>query len=388
MRLNKITRSFFRTVRNDTLAHYFTHQNIPLVDDFSKIPETKIEPIYQWYLALEDELRVRIEREFAEIQALANEGGIKTILNEANFHGEALAEELAKHEDFFEKVFWVYFNRYQYWEAVCRFFYVDSIALSRWEEYRTIAPVQAKTDTSTLQQLEQQLGQYFLLQEGRGKYCAVEYYKRNDLDYFFIYPADYPIASMEWKNGQFDRTTRQPAFEMILVYSASEQKISLHSKIRAKTKKEVQNIFADVILGLKQDGFTKNTKIFELNSLLNDRGQFQFQPESGIQSIAVKKLVLMVLGSNDRITLETKPTDDPQAVYKLMEKTCKGFNKSELSVTRTALVVTFYPDEKGKTKTCTFEVGWPNTCSLQHHKHEATIRKMLIDSGIDTAIPR
>ena len=384
MRLKNITRSFFRTVRNDTLKRYFTHQNVLLEHDFSKIPETKIEPIYQLYLAIEDNKKAQIEREFAEIQALANEGGVKAILDEARIQGEALAEELAKQEDFYQKVFWVYFNRPQYWKGACQFYHVDSIALNRWNEYRTIASVQARTDEDSLKELAQQLGAYFLQNEGRGKHCVVEYYKRSDLDYFFIYLADYPIALMELKNGQFDRTTHQPAFEIIIVYSAKDQKVSLHCKTGgSKTKKEVQCIFAEVILGLKQDEMTQNNKVFNLDPLLDQNKSFQFQPESGIQSVAVKKLIIMVQGSSERITLEADPSVDTQAVYHLMQKTCQSFKKSRLNIKRTTLVVTFFPDNKGKSKTCTFEVGWPNTCTLQHHKHEAAIRQMLIDSGID-----
>ena len=385
MRLKNITRSFFRTVRNDTLKRYFTHQKVLLEHDFTKIPETKIEPIYQLYLALDDDTRAQIEGEFAEIQALANESGIKAILDEAYIQGETtLAEELAKQEDFYEKVFWVYFNRPQYWLGACHFYHVDSIVLNRWEEYRTIAPVQAKTDEDSLKELAQQLGTHFLQKEGRGKYCTVEHYKRNNLDYFFLYPADHSVALMEWKNGQFNRNIHQPAFEIIIVYAAQEQKISLHCKTGgAKTKKEVQSIFAEVILGLKQDELTQNNKVFNLNPLIDENKPFQFQPETGIQSVAVKKLTIMVQGSSERITLEADPSVDTKAVYHLMQKTCHSFKKSRLNIKRTTLVVTFFPDNKGKGKTCTFEVGWPNTCTLQHHKHEAAIRQMLIDSGID-----
>ncbi|MFY9328439.1 MAG: hypothetical protein WAO76_10535 [Georgfuchsia sp.] len=83
-------RSFFRHSPNAMLARYFAKQGVLTEHDFSEVSETKIEPIYQSWLTLPDAQRGEMERDFKEIDALACEGGIKAILDEAEWHGKNL----------------------------------------------------------------------------------------------------------------------------------------------------------------------------------------------------------------------------------------------------------------------------------------------------------
>ena len=54
------------------------------------VTETKIEPIYQAWLSLPDTQRGEMEPDFKEIDTLACEGGVKAIIDEADWHDENL----------------------------------------------------------------------------------------------------------------------------------------------------------------------------------------------------------------------------------------------------------------------------------------------------------
>lgn len=376
-------RSFFRHAPNAMLKRYFAKHGVLIEHDFSEVSETKIEPIYQAWLSLPDTQRGEMERDFKEIDALA-EGGLKAIIDEAEFHGENLAELLSEHEGFHEKAFWVFLERPKYWPAARAFCHADSISSSQWNECRTTNHSSARVEDASIRDLEKILSHHFFNKEGRGKNCTVDCYRRGKLDYFFAYPEDYAHASIDWEGATLKRSARHPAFEIIFVYSQDEGKISLYMKGSRDTKKEVRALFADTILGLELGEFVEDDRVYELAPLQDSNPPFKFSSDSGIQSVAIKKFRLAINGTKERITLEVNPEHNHNAIYELRDKLCQTIPASQMTITQVGILVTFVPDPgTGKKNTRSFDVNWPNSCSLKHDGKDAIIRKMLIASGIE-----
>lgn len=305
-------------------------------------------------------------------------------MDEAEWHDENLADILGELEDLHEKAFWVFLERPQYWPAASAFCRADAHAASQWNECRTVNHAPARVDGASIRGLEKILSHHFFNKEGRGKNCTVEPYRRGKLDYFFAYPEDYVSANIEYEGAKFKRTTRHPAFEIIFVYSQEEGKISLYMKGSRDTKKEVRALFADTILGLELGEFVEDDRVYELASLQDSNPPFQFSPDSGIQSVAIKKFRLAINGTKERITLEVDPEHNLNAIYELRDKLCKTIPASQMTITQVGILVTFVPDPgTGKKNTRSFDVNWPNSCSLKHDGKDAIIRKMLIASGIE-----
>ena len=234
---NYSPRAFFRHAPNAMLKRYFDNQGVLTEHDFSAVSETKIEPIYQAWSSLPDTQRGETERDFREIDALACDGGVKAIIDEAEWHGENLAEILGEKEGFHEKAFWIFLERPKYWPAASAFCRADSISSSQWNECRTVSHTPARVDDAGIRDLEKVLSHHFFNKEGRGKNCTVEPYRRGKLDYFFALPEDYAQASIDWEGSMLKRSARHPAFEIIFVYSQDEGKISLYMKGNKDTKK-------------------------------------------------------------------------------------------------------------------------------------------------------
>ncbi len=377
-------KSFFRHAPNAMLKRYFSKLGVLTEYDFSDVPETKIEPIYIAWLSLLDDQRGKMEKDFREIDALACEVGVKAILDEAEWHDENLADKLGELEDLHEKAFWVFLERPKYWPAATAFCRADEISSSQWNECRTVSHTPAQVDDASIRCLEQILSYHFFNKEGRGKNCTVEPYRRGNLDYFFAYPEDYAQASIEWEGTTLKRSARHPAFEIIFVYSQEERKISVYMKGSRDAKKEVRALFADTILGLELGEFVEDDRVYELASLQVSNPPFQILPDSGIQSVAIKKLRLAINGSKERITVEANPEHNLNAIYELRDKLCKNIPASQMTITQVGFLVTFVPDPgTGRVTTRSFDVNWPNSCSLKHDGKDAIIRKMLIASGIE-----
>ena len=154
-------KSFFRHAPNAMLKRYFAKHDVLTEYDFSAITETKIEPIYQAWLSLPDTQRGEMERDFKAIDALACEGGVKAIIDEADWHDENLADILSEYDDFHTKAFWVFLERPKYWPAACAFCRADAISSSQWNECRTINHTSAQVDDVSIRALEKVLSHYF-----------------------------------------------------------------------------------------------------------------------------------------------------------------------------------------------------------------------------------
>jgi hypothetical protein len=381
-------RNFFRKVPNSLLQQYFAKKNVLADINFSALEETKIEPIYEAWLALSEDIRNEIEQDFQEIDELATEGGVKAILDEANYHGENLAKQFSELDSFHGRAFWTFLEHPQYWPAAVAFNNADNIPISYWRKRKNLLQETANINKDTICELEQAISNYFYTKQGRGNNCKVDCYKRNGLDYFFAYPQDYVQASIEWEGKKIKRCSHNPAFEIIFVYSPKDGTLDIYLSGDRKPVKDLQGIFADTILQTKLSADEKDERIYNLTPLLSRDFQFVYEPESEIADVVVKKLRLKIRGTSERILLEIDPSQDRYAIYNLLDKVTKIIPLSQIALTQVGMKVIFNQNPALRKKnTRTFDISYPNSCSLKQEGSNLIIRKMLADSGIEPKEP-
>ncbi len=282
-------RQFFRQVPNRLLKQYFNGKNVLSEVDFTKLTETKVEPVHEAWLKLPDEVRNDIERDFREVHDLATEGGNKAIRDEARFFGEDLTEQFAQLDDFHERAMWTLLERPKYWLGAVYFHRADSVPYSYWRRRKNMPRQSANYDqkSAEVQQLEENLRGYFHTTQGRGQNCKVECYRRDDHDYFFAYPEDYAQASVESAGKKFTRRVHHPAFEIIFVYSQADGTLDVYLAGDRKPVPDLQAIFAQAILKSELGADEKDERVYDLNPMRLRNFQFVYAPESGIVDIAV-----------------------------------------------------------------------------------------------------
>ncbi len=355
-------RQFLRHAPNYLLKRYFDQHGVLADLDFEPLTETNIEPIYMAWLALADEVRKPMEQDFQDIDALASEGGINAILDEAVFHGLDLAPPFAGLGSFNERAFWTLLEHPNCWDGALAFYHADSVGARSWRKRKNLPERPAAVDSGSIRLLEAGIGDYFHAKEGRGRNCKVDCYKRGDRDYFFAYPEDYAQADVEWGREGLKRQPRRPAFEIIFVYTQGERTLDLYTRGSKALVPKLQAIFADAILKAPLGQDEKNERVYDLNPVQSGEFQFTYPPESGIASVAVKKLRLAIHGGSDRIVLEADPTRNHRAVFDLRDQVAKGIPQSHMRITQVGLKVTFAHDPTLKRPpTRTFDVTWPNS---------------------------
>jgi hypothetical protein len=375
-------KTFFRKTPNIQLEEYFKRREITLVDDFEKIKESDVEALFTAYNELSEDEQGIIEAQFQEINARACEGGIKALVDEAEFHhDDDFADEIAVIDGLHAKSMWAFLEKPDYWLGANRFLEADNVAFSFWKKRSDLPNAPPYVDDEDIQLLAQGIGAYFRSKEGRGKNCKVEPYRRNDLEYFFAYPEDYAQSGVEWVSSTLKTRARHPAFEIIFVYCESEGSLDIYARGNTKAVPDLQGIFAKSILRMETlPNGTVDKRVYDLKPIADKNFEFKFEPELGIDSVAVTRLRLKLShGDMRRITLEANARNNPRAVYDLLDE----INTPDYFIDQIGVLVTFESVDGKRAKTKRFNISYPNSCALSYDGNDLKVRQMLAQSGLE-----
>ncbi|MFK5949176.1 MAG: hypothetical protein QM500_10465 [Methylococcales bacterium] len=380
-------KQFFRRVPHIQLANYFKSKGIELNIDFTKHKGKESEALFEVFISFTIELQATIEAEFQDINAMACEGGVAALIDEAGFHkDEAFVGSIAAIDGFHAKVIWTFLNRKDYWRGASMFLHADNVRPSYWKKRNDLPSVPPHVDDDDIKMLAKAISHFFYTKEGRGKNCKVEPYRRNDKEYFFAYPEDFAQSGVEWVSDTLKTLAHHPAFEIIFVYSQSEGSLDIYAPKNTKAVSELQKHFAKTILKLKTlpEG-TIDQRVYELKPVADIDFEFKAAPEAGIASVVVTQMRLKLRHSeNRRITLEANTKHNPKAVYDLL----KSLNLPAYEITQVGLKVNFDDVEGRKLKSRSFKITYPNSCALNHDGKDLIIRNMLAQSGIEPQLSK
>jgi hypothetical protein len=378
---------FFRRVPNALLGRYFHEEKNVLQEiDLLQTRETEVDEIFQAFIALPPEQQAEIEAVFQEIDGMACQAGVTALTDEANFHKDnAFTESVAKIDGFHGKVMWAFLEHPKYWAGATKFLHSDNISDYLWKKRNDLPHITPHVGPEHTERLEQAISNYFYKKEGRGRNCKVEVFRRHDKEYFFAYPENYAQSGIEWIRNQLSNRSRHPAFEIIFVYTQVEGSLDIYAPRNTKSVPKLQQIFADTILEIDTlDVFGGDNRVYALDALANRDFVFKYPLDSGIEEVAVNKLRLSLkTGNKKRVTLEADPSDNPKAVYDLLEQ----LELPLFYVTQAEIKVKFTPTPGTKHRTRRFKISHPNWCALRHDGRDLIIRKMLTDSGIEPMEP-
>ncbi|MFZ0663551.1 MAG: hypothetical protein WAM66_12715 [Acidobacteriaceae bacterium] len=387
-------RDLFRQMPNPLLARFFEAHGALAQLDFATMKETQPKELFSAWLELPEIQRKAMDAELSEIHAISCEKGWCAIRDEAEWH---LGETPELFAEFMEKLSGLashsaramvtFLDHREYWQGATLFYHADT--LSYWRKRKGLPHQPASVHDDGRKALADGIRNYFHRTEGRGKNCVVDTFRRGELDYFFAYPEDYSQQSVEWVNGEFGRRPHNPAFEVIYVYSEKDGTLDLNCRGAHKADEPLQGMFAAAILGLPElPPDPDDTRIYDLNPLREHGFQFDYDPDSGIEGVAVKKLRLSSkFVKGDRITLEADAATRREAIYDLLDKVGRSVPLNFYNVTLVELAVKVATRPGEKAKSVTVRITYPNSCSLKYDDVDLRLRDMLVASGIEPREP-
>jgi hypothetical protein len=89
----------------------------------------------------------------------------------------------------------------------------------------------------------------------------------------------------------------------------------------------------------------------------------------------------------DRITLEADSSNNPDAVYALLDQVGKSVPLNIYDLTQVELAAWVATETKKRSKRVTFSISYPNSCSLKYDEIGLKLRDMLAASGIEPKEP-
>jgi hypothetical protein len=214
---------FFRQVPHNQIASYFDAKGIDLGVDFSELSEKQVDSLFVAFTGLPEEQQTSIEAEFQDIHAMACEGGVAALIDEAVFHeDDAFVGSISAIDGLHAKVMWAFLEKPRFWQGATLFLHADNVSSSYWKKRNDFPPVPPDVDDGAIQALANSISAFFHKTEGRGRNCTVEPYRRHNKEYFFAYPEDFGLSAVEWVSNSLKSRARHPAFEIIFVYCESE----------------------------------------------------------------------------------------------------------------------------------------------------------------------
>lgn len=373
-------RHFFRKTPNLHLASFFRSKGFEI--DISELKETDADALQEALNRLDDSQLTDIEAEFQDVNALACEGGIAALVDEAGFHqDDEFIEAIAAIDGFHAKAMWAFLEAPTYWRGATMFLHADNVSPSYWKKRNDLPSVPPQVGNKDINALAEAISKYFFKKEGRGKNCIVEPYRRNRKEYFFAYPEDFAQSAIEWVGDTLKSQAHHPAFEIIFVYCETEGSLDIYAPRNIKALANLQAMFAKHILKLETLAErTIDRRVYELTPVVENDFEFKVEPASGIEKVLLTRLrATLKHDSKKRITIEADAYKDPDAVYTLLN----NLDLPPYHVTQLTIKVIFEAIGSARAKTRNVNITYPNSCALNHDGNDLIIRQMLAKSGLE-----
>jgi len=363
-----------RQVSNPLLREFFEHQGNPLDVEWDMFSNTQIDGIFDAWQLLPERPRKVIEIVFHDVHSMANEDGLRVIIEEGQYSGEDLSSLLDSMDSRYDKAIWCFMNRPNIWEPAIRFAKADSLSGGHsWIKRGNMPLVKPKTDATALLTLQDAMSAFYRDRQGRGHHCKVDYFPRgSNHHYYFVYLSDYANTYINFDDaGNFQRMPERRAFEDVFAYDHDSATLEMYAKGGKKVVEPLQSVFCRIILGEHLAPEDPNVKPYQLDGLMERGFRFPTDPEDGIEEVSIRCLRLSILGRRRRrITLEPDPEKGASHIYEMLEDDLnrKRLPKSILHVTKATLNFTL--NGNVRSNSLVFSVTYPNSCDLKSKREE------------------
>ena len=206
--------------------------------------------------------------------------------------------------------------------------------------------------------------------QGRGKVCTVETMSRIDgTDYFLAYPDDFVWNfHAHGDDGKLGPQAACPTFSIVFAYRRDEGSLELFGKVPAHLKRQLEEIFADTVLGVQLGPWDPNA-CYELDHLKDRSFHLETDPEDQVRA-KIRRMCLTLKNSGRRIWVEVDVNDPFDNIHRALEECLNKEHVplSDVMVTRVTFCFDFLPLDGRVPGRLQFDVGRPNTCTLRNER--------------------
>lgn len=382
-------KTFLRNVPNALLKEYFDRRGVDLGFKWDMLHETDVNPIFVAFEKLDERTRSEIETDFRMVNDLACEDGVLQILEQAALCEQPLAATLHDMRNAYERACWTFLHEPILFRTAGRFH--DLNRAGGWRRRFVGKRLESRTDEQALRSLGSQL-RLFYRRQGRGRHCHVDHYLRLEpaRHCFFAYPEDHASTDLGYDDhGRFQQRPRRSAFEVIFVYRPEEGVLEVRARGSARDVAQIERIFCMTILSMVELPDDSGRVPYDLCALRDGRLELALEPSDRVADVELRLLRFDLptdpkSGCSRRVTCSVashKPAKD--TLPRLLDEVlATGVRRNDLLVSQARLRFTFRPLNGERPKTLTFDVAYPDRCTLKDDPHDQIARKCLRAWGI------
>jgi hypothetical protein len=386
-------KNFLRMVSNVVLRAFFARHEALADLNWMDLKENEIGLIFKAWQELPEAKRTEIEQVFEAVEELASAKGLRTIFEEAGYHGIDLHAELSTYINNRDKLLYVAMEHPRVFEVAHTIHRAHTLSTRYMKRRPNMPSVEPDVSFEALDRFSGALSAHYQETEGRGRRCHVDTFLRvQRYHYFFAYLDDYADLYLGHnEQGEFVRHPHRPAFEVVFIYDPEDRTLDLYARGDKQLHVALHLIFSEHILRQELPYEAGRSHPYELN-VIKSREFLQSTRatdiEDGIEKVQVRKLRLSLKDdSKQRILLEANPDGEPHDIYEMIEKRLNRPNlpDDKFNVSYAQLHFRFVRGATGRQRTMTFELAFPNSSSLKSCNDELRpiAEKYLRKWGID-----
>ena len=359
-----LLRSFFAKMNIDTTGISWDH-----------IGPQETKPLLNFLFELPDEVRLSVEGTLREVHEMASFLGMESFNSAAKIlHVLEWSAPFTKRVPLINKALWVWIYYKDMFDFAKSMHLVEHA--SWWSKRMGLPHDEPQWNPTVKENLESQLEEFFLENQGRGHRCTVEMQNYGDCMYYFLaYTDDYvQNILVHDDSGEVVSKKTRPTFIVIYAYNMNEGSLEIHVQGTAHTRKELEDIFIETIFGESVEPPKKQP--YDLSMFKNPYFTLATNPLDNVE-VLVKELKFRWESESEiKYIADNKP--------KFIEWVKKTLNEKVLSLEMAEVVFAklqfVFPATEGTRRgTLTFEISVPNRCTLQgkNPKYSRIINKYL-----------
>jgi hypothetical protein len=366
----KMTRDFFDSLGADTTSL-----------DWNTVNRNHIAPFESFFRSLAPDLQERAGDILHDIHKLACDDGMAAINDAVEMlHHEPISLGEVKNANCYARALLTWNADKEVFEKAVSIVQLRQMA---WCRKRRHLSRQTPEFTEAVQRkFEHELEKLFAAKQGRGHVCTVEMLDMgNGMYYFFAYPDDYLKSAFTHDESRtLVPQTFQHTFEIVFAYNAQWGTLEICGKVSSKVKKQLEDIFVDVILNSRIERYEET--VYQLDMLKNLQFAPAVDPEDRIR-VTIRELELV---GKDGMKLHiTAPVG--KSIFQSIAKVTHEENDwyMDAKVTFVKFRFEFMATRERRYGTTTFAISLPNMNTIQCKDVERLeiIKKHLIQWGME-----
>ena len=370
---------FVRNINIELLQAYFKQANISYPDFLNVTEKDNNKPneeaITKFINSLDTQYQEKITNDFIEVNELAYEGGILSIIDVANIFSVNIKDNIAEQEDYTNQALYCFIEYNNIFVKASQFAYYEGLTSKSIIHGLVKRPVEQITTEETRKKLESELKIYFKQTDGRGANCKIDVVTYKDRVFYHALPQNYTqIQSVYDNKGDLKRATVNPTFEIVYIYYLEEGKLEFSGNFREKRRKHLVNIFNKVVLQDDRE-IEDKSQAFDFDKIISSEFSTPTKLEDKILWAYLKQIRLSYKYiPSKKVTLEFDDKGNKGAIHEMIKEL--NLNIEQLNVTQATFKIKF--EGIGNKGSVTAIISYPDKCNLSdtptHEKAKEYLR--------------